>query len=199
MIKGIIFDFDGPIMTGEKKSIWEKHEISRGLEKGAIKDLIRQYWAGAHQGEFKDITDFFKKTKPSLKISVDEVNGILEEMHATKKLNLEMIDLILSLKSKYKIALLSNFTADLNRFLKDMFNIYHLFDVVVNSYDIKFKKPYAQAFSYTLDKLGLNADEVIFTDDNEKNIEGARKVGIRSIHYKDFKQFKNELYAILEN
>ena len=199
MIKGIIFDLSGPIMTEDTDIIFEKHSLHKGLEENAIKKLIKEYYHGAHQGEFKDIADFFEKTKPSIAITVQELNEVMEEMHATKRINPEMVKLILELRKKYKVALLTNFTSDLERFLKDMFNIYHIFDIVVNSYDIKAKKPDAEAFNYTLKKLDLEPQETVFIDDKEENVEGAQKLGIKSIVYKDFAQFKKDFTQALVN
>lgn len=196
-IKGIIFDFNGPIMTEDADIVFEKHSLRRGFEKDAIKRLVKEYYKGAHKGDFKDIVDFFARTKPSLAITVDEMNEIFKEMHATKKINQETIELISSLKKQYKIALLTNFTADLEKFLKDMFNIYGLFDVVVNSYDIRVKKPDPKAFDYVLEKLNLEPSEVIFVDDKEEHIAVAKNLEMQAILYKDFKQFKADLNNIL--
>lgn len=197
MIKGIIFDLMGPIMTEDADIIFEKHSLHRRFERDMVKKLIKKYYHGAHQGEFKDIADFFEKTKPSIAITVQELNEVMEEMHTTKRINPEMIQLILELRKKYKVALLTNFTSDLERFLKDMFNIYHIFDIIVNSYDIKAKKPDPKAFLYTLEKLGLEPRQTIFIDDKEENVEGAQKLGIKGIVYRDFVQFKEEFTQAL--
>lgn len=199
IIKGIIFDLNGPIMTEEADIIFEKHSLQRGLEKDAIKKFVKEYYRGAHIGEFKDLADFFRKNKPSLAITVNEMNEIFEEMHSTKRINPEMIKLIFALKQRYKIGLLTNFTSDLERFLKDTFNIYHLFDVIINSYDIKTKKPEPAAFYHILDKMRFLPKETIFVDDKEKNVDGAVNIGMKAILYKDFEQFKINLNNVLEN
>ena len=48
-------------------------------------------------------------------------------------------------------------------------------------------------FSELLEELGLDAQEVIFVDDNNLNIEAAAKVGIAGIQFKDAGQLKSEL------
>lgn len=195
--KGIIFDLNGPIMTEEADVIFERHSLQRGFEKDAIKKLIKEYYQGAHKGKFKDLADFFEKVKPSLDITIDEMNEIFEEMHSTKRINTEMIELISFLKKTYKIGLLTNFTSDLERFLKDTFNIYHLFDAILNSYDIKAKKPEPIAFYHALDALHLKPEEAIFVDDKEENIEAAISIGMKAILYNDFEQFKIDLNKLL--
>lgn len=196
MIKGIIFDFEGPLMTNEKWLVWRKYDEIKRLEKGSIKHLIRQYWEGAHVGKYDNVFDFYEKAKLKGDVTAFELDKILNEIYSTQKLNFEMVDFIKSIKDRYTISLFSNFTADLNKFLIDKFNIYNLFDVVINSYDIKLKKPYPEAFNYVLDKMKLKFDEVVFVDDQEKNIEGSKNIGIKTILYKDMEQFKKEFSLI---
>jgi putative hydrolase of the HAD superfamily len=201
MIKGIIFDFGGPILVGETGGIgiFEKHSLQRGLERDAIANVIKAYYKGAHEGKFHDLKDFFDKTAPEISITVTEINDIMKEMHSTLRIDIEMISFIAELKKSYKIALLTNFTSDLERFLKDVFNIHHLFDVVVNSYDIKIKKPNPEAYRYTLDQLKLQPEEAVFIDDKEENVLMAKTLGLKPILYKNFQQCKNDLKKILES
>lgn len=185
-------------MTEDADIIFEKHSLHRGFERDAIKKLMREYYSGAHIGDFRDMAEFFEKAKPSLNITVNEMNEIMEEVHSSKRIDPKMIELILLLKKKYKVALLTNFTSDLERFLKKMFDIYHIFDVVVNSYDIKTRKPEPGAFRHTLNKLELKPEETVFIDDKEINVEGAKQLGMRGIVYKDFDQTRLELEMILK-
>ena len=57
------------------------------------------------------------------------------------------------------------------------------FDVVVISYEVGCAKPDAQIYEITLDRLGVAADRALFVDDRVENIEGARRVGIGTLHF----------------
>jgi HAD superfamily hydrolase (TIGR01509 family) len=46
-------------------------------------------------------------------------------------------------------------------------------------------KPDSYIFQYTLEKLGIEANETIFLDDREKNVIGAKALGIHAIHYEN--------------
>ena len=81
--------------------------------------------------------------------------------------------------------------------LEKVFNIYHLFDVVVSSYNLKISKPNPEIFYHTLEKLNVKPEEAIFIDDREINTEAAKALGITSILFKDFKQFKKDLTKVL--
>ena len=71
MIKAIIFDFDGPICCRDNDPIYTKHEIKHTLETGSIFNVMDKYIHGANLGEYKDIFDFYKKTKPSISLTED--------------------------------------------------------------------------------------------------------------------------------
>jgi putative hydrolase of the HAD superfamily len=198
MIKAIIFDFCGPIMILDDEAIYKKNEIKHSLDTDSLQDLMDKFWHGANLGEYKDIFDFYKKTKPSIKLTVKELNEIFQEANSTLRIRPEMINYIEKLKKKYKIAILSNFMAGLEKFLKEDLNIHHLFDVVVSSYNLKIGKPDSKIYYYALEKLNVKADEAIFIDDMERNTKAAEALGIKSIVFRDFKQFKKDLSKILK-
>lgn len=57
------------------------------------------------------------------------------------------------------------------------------FDRAFYSCDLGLAKPDPAYFRAILAAIGTPASEVLFIDDNESNIEGARSVGIRAEHY----------------
>jgi len=194
MIKGIIFDFGGPILDGyHTKPLFEQKALHKGLEKDIFQPLIKDYFSGAHIAGYKTAEEFFAKTKIPLLITIEEFNDIMAESHRRMFIRPEMVELILKLKKNYKIALLSNYHAGLHEQLKEVFKIYHLFDVVISSHDIKIAKPDNRAYQIVLDKLGLQANETLFTDDKEENVEAARGMGIKGIVFQNSKQFMAEL------
>ena len=68
-----------------------------------------------------------------------------------------------------------------------------LFEKVFASHEIGFRKPEPDAYHVCLDYLEMMPGEVIFLDDNIKNVEAARKVGIKSILVKSFDQMTEDL------
>ena len=98
------------------------------------------------------------------------------------------ISLILDLKSKYKVFLLSN-TNNLhieacNRYFKNQFgfqSVASLFDKAYYSYEMGLWKPDEQIYKAVLSETGLEAPEILFIDDNEKNIETATRLGFQTI------------------
>jgi 2-haloacid dehalogenase len=59
------------------------------------------------------------------------------------------------------------------------------FDGVIVSGDERVLKPDPAIYELLLSRYGLVAGDCIFIDDSEANVEGARKVGMHAIHYRE--------------
>jgi putative hydrolase of the HAD superfamily len=57
------------------------------------------------------------------------------------------------------------------------------FDVVVISFDVGCAKPDPQIYQITLDRLGVAPGDALFVDDRAENMEGARQLGIETLHF----------------
>ena len=61
------------------------------------------------------------------------------------------------------------------------------------SYKVKYLKPEKEIYLDLINKLNLDAEECIFIDDLEKNVIGAKKIGIKGIQYKNHENLLKEL------
>ena len=57
------------------------------------------------------------------------------------------------------------------------------FDGVVVSSDVHMVKPDREIFEYLLNKYGLKAEECLFIDDMQENVEGARAAGMQAFRF----------------
>ncbi len=97
-----------------------------------------------------------------------------------------------SLKTNYKIGLLSNAGAD---WLDDLFTPQNaaLFDAAVLSYKIGVMKPDPRAYEAVAEQLGVEMGECLFIDDQPYYCEGAEAVGMAAVHYQDNIKLKESL------
>lgn len=58
-----------------------------------------------------------------------------------------------------------------------------LFDVSCYSWEMGTKKPEAAYFEIAVERIGAPAEQVLFVDDMELNVEAARAVGLRAEHW----------------
>jgi len=68
-------------------------------------------------------------------------------------------------------------------------------DVVVSG-DEKMMKPDPAIYRLALDRFGLRADEAVFVDDVQANVDGARGVGMYALLFVDAPTLRNDLVAM---
>jgi putative hydrolase of the HAD superfamily len=112
----------------------------------------------------------------------------------------KMIATVGTLKKKgIKCYLATNQEKYRTNFMKEEMGFSSIFDGIFSSSEIGFKKPYPEFYQHVLKHLdGVVADEVIFWDDDEENVEGAKQVGIKACVYKDFSDFQRVMQEYLQ-
>jgi putative hydrolase of the HAD superfamily len=113
-------------------------------------------------------------------------------------------DLLLNLKGKYRIFLLSNINEIhleyINNYLKSTFNLDSnngFFEKIYYSHLIGKRKPNQEIFDQVLTENNLNKEETLFIDDSPQHLKTATSMGINTylMTYPDTiqKYFKEEL------
>ncbi|MGA3103719.1 MAG: HAD family phosphatase [Terriglobales bacterium] len=92
-----------------------------------------------------------------------------------------------------KTAILSNMPLDLAEYVRKNFRWLDHFAFKTLSAEVRTIKPEPAIYEHTLRGLGVAADQALFIDDRERNIEAARKLGIHGILYESLAQLKGEL------
>jgi epoxide hydrolase-like predicted phosphatase len=129
---------------------------------------------------------------------IDGGLATIESYYRQVRINDELLDLILELRKKYKIGLLSNTSDnDVERFFSPA-DMAKYFDDVILSYRVQLTKPHPEIYQLAAQRLNVTPAECVFIDDNAHNIAGAEAVGMRGILYQDFSQFKKDLDKVLE-
>jgi len=99
----------------------------------------------------------------------------------------DRIELVRNLFTKYRVFLFSNTNAIHIRHFHDLFqrNFKHplsdLFEKDYYSSEIGLRKPDPASFEYVLNDAGLKAEETLFIDDSDANVESAKKTGMNTI------------------
>ena len=75
-----------------------------------------------------------------------------------------------------------------------------IFEVVVDSAFVGMRKPEPEIYELTLERLGdgLRADECVFVDDNDVNVEAARALGMAGVRFEDSEQARRDIEAALD-
>lgn len=93
--------------------------------------------------------------------------------------------LIRALKPGYKLGLLSNTNEWHYRHGIQRSDIFHLFDTVTLSFEVRSMKPDAPIYRDALAKLKEQPRNCIYIDDLKENADAASRLGMQAIHYTD--------------
>lgn len=96
------------------------------------------------------------------------------------------------LKDKgYKIYYLSNFHMLSFENVTKRYEFFKYFDGGVVSYEEKALKPEEDIYKRLIKRYEIHPEESVFIDDIAVNIEGAKKLGFETIHFKSIEDLKN--------
>jgi putative hydrolase of the HAD superfamily len=110
-----------------------------------------------------------------------DLEKIEKEYLDTIELSDGFINFIEKAKNKYKLTIISNDSSRWSKYLRNKFDLNKYFDVISISGDLKIQKPDVRIFLLTTEKLGLNAEDCIYIDDREGNLEAAKKLGMKPV------------------
>ncbi len=184
MISALIFDVGGVLIRTEDYSSRRRLEQQLGLLPGQSEEIVFNSDMGraAQLGQITTqehwawVQSYFNLTDA----------GLVEfrrAFFAGDRLNAPLLAYVQSLRPRYQTAIISNFMDILHHTITKTYPIAGAFDLVVGSAYEGVMKPDAEIFERALARLGKRPDEAVFVDDFSHNIDGARAVGMHTVHY----------------
>jgi FMN phosphatase YigB (HAD superfamily) len=201
MVKLVYFDVGGVAIkdfSGTKK--WDQLNLELGItldKKAAFDDLYNKY--DSQINTTLHINDFYKIVQKELKIDPLPNFDILKDGFVNRfEPNQSLWPIIEEIHKTNKIGLLTNMWVGMldqildKRLLPDI-----KWDFVVDSSKTGLQKPNADIFDYATKLAGVNKNEILFTDNSQKHIEGAKKFGWQTFYYNslDYDKSSKDLLA----
>jgi epoxide hydrolase-like predicted phosphatase len=87
------------------------------------------------------------------------------------------------LRKRYRLGIINNGTFLTYPLMDARFGLSRSFDLFISSAQEGVCKPDARIYRRACERLGLVPDQCLFMDDAEKNIIGARQIGMQTIHW----------------
>lgn len=133
-----------------------------------------------------------------LALPASEVERVRRDFFAGDQVDMALVELIQGLRGEYLTALLSNYwVVDMPRFLREDLKLPNIFDLVISSASVGLAKPDPQIFNLVLERLGVEAGEAIFVDDNLANIQSAGQMGIHAVRFLNYEQLRRDLQTLI--
>lgn len=92
-----------------------------------------------------------------------------------------------------KVVALTNWSAETFPVALEKFDFLQWFEGIVVSGEEMTRKPFPDIYQTTLNRFDLKPEESLFIDDNKRNIEAAKALGIQCVHFSCPLQLEKEL------
>jgi len=127
--------------------------------------------------------------------SMDDFRGFMFEQSQPYP---DMIELLQSLKSKYKlkIAVINNEGRELNEYRIKKFKLGSFADFFISSSFVHFRKPDADIFRVALDVAQVAVNEIVYIDDRSLFVQVAESLGLKGIVHSDYQDTVDKLSAL---
>lgn len=136
--------------------------------------------------------EFFQILKEDLGLSISfsQFLPIWEDIFSE---NVEVSQIILSQKGRWRLGLLSNTDPLHFNYVLSKFPIMRAFDQWILSYKVGFKKPTVEIFQKAIEWASVEPQKILFIDDIEKHVEVAISLGMEGVHFISAEQLEKEL------
>jgi putative hydrolase of the HAD superfamily len=194
-IRTLFWDVGGVLLT----NAWDHDERDRAIEKFQLKkaDFETRHKEAVVAFEEGKITldQYLERTVfyQARKFGKEEFKTY---MFALSKPKTEVLDFARGLAGKYLMATINNESREMNDYRIKQFGLSQIFDLFVSSCYVGMRKPDEKIYRLALDLIQKAPDECCFIDDRAENIEGAAKVGMRTVLMRDPAQLKKDLQGL---
>jgi epoxide hydrolase-like predicted phosphatase len=185
VIRGIIFDCFGVLRLDTKEQLYVRFPEKRY----ELQDLYARIDRGLIEKEeaLRELGVILGWNRAS----------VIRQIRSESTLNEPLVSYIATIRSRYKIALLSNIGRGWVQEFFDAHQLHDLFDTVVLSGAEGITKPDPRIFERTAERLGLRPEECIMIDDSAENCRGAEAVGMKSIRFGDNASLLKQLQQLV--
>ena len=190
MLKAVAFDLNGVVIT-ESDYFTNRLAKKYGLPSGVFYNIFKEVIRIARQ---PGCDDFFKLWQPGLKalgllIPKEE---FFDLWFSNEKLVPVFLEYFKDLRARgTKIFILSNNFKERTSYYRQNFpEIFEAVDQVYFSWETGFVKPDPQAYQNILTTNDLSADELVYFDNDDANIQAAKSLDIKAFKYQSLENTK---------
>ncbi|MBI5467256.1 MAG: HAD family phosphatase [Candidatus Kerfeldbacteria bacterium] len=191
MIKIVFFDMGGVVIRETEPDIFTQIADQLHIDRQAVMKLRQDWKDQLHRGELT-AEEFAKKLAELFGVT-DDVLAVWRQIYGTNIApDNGVLAIIRTLRKQYHVGLISNIT-DIHAGELMKRSLYDLFDPAILSCDVGLSKPGPEIFRLALDRANVNADEAVFIDDVQANVNAAVEVGMKGIRFLSASQLVEDL------
>jgi epoxide hydrolase-like predicted phosphatase len=197
-IKAVVFDIGGVLEVTPSLGVTDLWESRLGLDPGEINKRMHDIWEGGGIGAVSE-RDVHQAVRERLGLDeprLEEFMGwIWGEYLGTA--NTELIGYARGLRPRYRTGILSNSFVGAREREQAAYGFEELVDEIVYSHECGMSKPDPGIYALACDRIQVKPTQMVFLDDYEPCVEGARTAGIHAVLYQDNTQAIRDIEHLL--
>ena len=193
-IRAVYWDLGGVLLRTMDRSRRRRWEERLGLSEGdldvAVFGCNASRKATLGQGPSEAV---WEEVRTRFRLSSPDGQALAADFFADDRVDLALLDVLRQLRPFYRIGMISNAWPDARQILDEKLRISSYFDAVITSAEVGFAKPHPHIYRMALQALDITPEQAVFVDDFLENVEAARALGMRTIHFRARDQALGEL------
>lgn len=197
-IQAVAFDIGGVLEVTPSLAVSETWESRLGLEAGELDRRMEDIWEGGGIGAVSE-QDVHQALRERLGLNgrqLEEFMGRLWREYLGTA-NTELIEYARGLRPRYRTGIVSNSFVGAREREQAAYGFEDLVDDIVYSHECGLSKPDPRIYALACERLRVEPAQLVFMDDYEPCVEGARQFGIRAVLYQDNAQAIGEIERLL--
>jgi putative hydrolase of the HAD superfamily len=197
-IQAVVFDIGGVLEITPDLGVTEAWESRLGLDPGELDTRMRDIWRG---GSIGTVSERGVHQAVTERLGLDErqaaefMADIWREYLGTA--NTELIEYARQLRPRFRTGILSNSFVGARQREQAAYGFEELVDEIIYSHECGMSKPDPGIYALTCERLRVEPARLVFLDDSERCVEGARQAGIHAVLYQDNAQAVGDIEALL--
>lgn len=190
MIDTIIFDLGGVLIDWNPNYVFEQVFDDETRKRYFFEHICTPDWNEQQDAgrPLQEATETLVAQHPDWEPEIRAYYGRWREMlggpfHET-------VDILKQLKTagNHRLFALTNWSAETFPIALEMYEFLHWFEGIVVSGVEKTRKPFADFYQILFDRYDVNPGRAIFIDDNFRNVEAGKSLGLHVVHFQSATQ-----------
>jgi epoxide hydrolase-like predicted phosphatase len=198
VIRAVVFDIGGVLEITPDLGVHQRWETRLGLPAGELHARMSDVWQGGSVGTIT-LDDVHEALRARLGLDDDKLAHYMTDLwrEYLGTANTELIEYARRLRPAYRTGIVSNSFVGAREREQAAYGFEDLVEEIVYSHEAGFSKPDPRIYVLICARLDVPPGEMIFLDDTDACVAGARDAGLHAVRYQDNAQAIAEIEELL--
>jgi putative hydrolase of the HAD superfamily len=197
-IQAVVFDIGGVLEITPDLGVTGTWESRLGLGPGELNKRMYDVWLGGSIGTASE-RDVRQAVTERLGLDERQLTEFMADIwrEYLGTANTELIEYARRLRPRYRTGIVSNSFVGAREREQAAYGFENLVDEIIYSHECGMSKPDPGIYALACQRLQVEPTQMVFLDDSEPCLEGARQAGIHAVLYQSNSQAVSDIEDLL--